>query len=110
MSREAIEKFYEIIGQDEDLQNRMREATDEAGFLDLALQLGGDKGCDFTKEELSAHMDTLQESMDAELSEAELEQVAGGLSKTKVSSFNWTNTYSGCANCDKDGLKTTLTK
>jgi hypothetical protein len=53
-------------------------------------------------------MNTLQESMDAELSEAELEQVAGGLTKSTVSSFNWTNTYSGCANCDKDGLKTTL--
>lgn len=60
------------------------------------------------KDELSAHMNTLQESMDAELSEAELEQVAGGLTKSTVSSFNWTNTYSGCANCDKDGLKTTL--
>ncbi len=49
MSCEAIEKFYEIVGKDEDLQNRMREATDEAGFLDLAIQLGGDKGCDFTE-------------------------------------------------------------
>ena len=104
MSREAVEKFYETIAQDEDLQNSMREATDETGFLDLAVQLGGDHECEFTKDELSAHMNALQKSMDAELSDAELEQVAGGLAKSTVSGFNWTNTYSGCANCEKTGL------
>ena len=108
MQREAIEKFYEIIAQDEALQARMREATDEAGFQDLAIKLGGEHGCDFTREELSAHMNALQASMDSELSEADLEQVAGGLSTSTVSSFNWTNTYSGCANCDDSGLKTKL--
>ncbi len=105
MSREAVEKFYEIIAQDEALQDRMREATDETRFLDLAIQLGSERGCDFTTDELSGHMNALQQSMQTELSDAQLEQVAGGIAKGTVAGFNWTNTYSGCANCDKDGLK-----
>lgn len=76
MSREAVELFRKKIDQDDQLQDILRESfrtmDDQLNLVDLALEYG----FEFTEEEGLA---VLRESMvDGELSDFELELVAGG--------------------------------
>ena len=68
MSKENLEQFMNKVAESEELQYRL----DEGGKIDAEalIALGAECGCEFTAEEL-------QEA--AELSDEELEGVAGGL-------------------------------
>lgn len=76
---ESLKKFLEKFSQDEELQAKMQEATnpDEAYAIASAAQGG------FTKEEFVEVMTELKKQTSEEISDDDLEQVAGG----KV---NWT--------------------
>ena len=68
MSKENLEQFMNKVADSEELQTRIGEGID----ADSLLALGAEHGCDFSAEEL-------QES--AELSDEELDGVAGGLAQ-----------------------------
>ena len=93
MSVENVVKFYELVASDEGLQDRMQAATDPEAFMAKAVEIGGEQGLEFTGEELRGNIEKLGRQVDEELSESDLEEVAGGGWR------DWTNTYSGCANC-----------
>ena len=65
MSKENLEQFMNQIAESEELQAKIGEEID----VDALIALGAECGCEFTAEEL-------QES--AELSDEELDVVAGG--------------------------------
>jgi predicted ribosomally synthesized peptide with nif11-like leader len=71
MSKESLEQFMNQVAESEELQAKIGEEID----VDALIALGAECGCEISAEDL-------QESV--ELSEGELDQVAGGSS---VASF-----------------------
>ncbi|HIF56692.1 MAG TPA: Nif11-like leader peptide family natural product precursor, partial [Gemmatimonadetes bacterium] len=66
MSKESLEEFIQKVTDSEELQARIGEEIDG----DALIALGAEHGCEFCAEDLAA---------DAELSDEQLEAVAGGL-------------------------------
>jgi len=65
MSKENLEQFIQQISDSEELQARIGDEIDAESLI----ALGAEHGCEFTAEDLAEH---------AELSDEELEGVAGG--------------------------------
>lgn len=75
MSIESVKGFYESLTNDQALQERVKSADDSVAIV----QIASEKGYDFTDQELERAM---QEAIvEGELSEQELEAVAGGTGK-----------------------------
>ena len=70
MSKENLDQFIQKVTDSEELQARIGEEID----IDSLIALGAEHGCDFTADDLTA---------DAELSDEELEDISGGITKTK---------------------------
>ncbi len=66
MSKENLEQFIQKVTDSEELQARIGEEID----ADALIALGAEHGCDFTADDLTAG---------AELSDEELDGVAGGV-------------------------------
>ena len=66
MSKENLERFMTQVAESEELKARIGEEID----ADALIALGAEHGCEFSAEDLAA---------DAELSDEQLEAVAGGL-------------------------------
>ena len=56
MSRESFEQFRQLVLQDMSLQERLRETPDRESFLTLVIQLGEERGHDFTVEDVENAM------------------------------------------------------
>ena len=71
MSKESLERFMEKVGSDDELRVSIESQLDSDGNItvDALIALGSENGCEFTFEDLQRT---------AELSEEELENVAGG--------------------------------
>ena len=67
MSKENLEQFIQQISDSEELQTRIGDEIDTDAFI----ALGAEHGCEFTTEDLHA-----------ELSDEQLDGVAGGLAQT----------------------------
>ena len=65
MSKENLDQFIQKVTDDEQLQSRIGEEID----ADSLIALGAEHGCEFTADDLTAG---------AELSDEELDGVAGG--------------------------------
>ena len=65
MSKENLERFMTQVAESEELKARIGEEIDG----DALIALGAEHGCEFSAEDLAA---------DAELSDEQLEAVAGG--------------------------------
>ncbi|MCA2607556.1 Nif11-like leader peptide family RiPP precursor [Microcystis sp. M26BS1] len=76
MSQPDVERFYEIARNSEELQAMLGAAEDRDSFVETAVRLGQENGCNFTLDEAHEFLNT--KKGDAELSEQELEAVAGG--------------------------------
>jgi len=76
MSQPDVERFYEIARNSEELQTMLGAAEDRDSFVETAVRLGQENGCNFTLDEANEFLNT--KKGDAELSEQELEAVAGG--------------------------------
>ena len=72
MSKENLDQFIQQISDSEELQVRVGEEIDADAFI----ALGAEHGCEFSAEDLAEN---------AELSDEELDGVAGGVSG------NWIN-------------------
>lgn len=84
----GVEQFYqEVVSNDSAVQERLKAATDLSSLAQLSVELGAEKGYNFTAEEVEAVLNQeiatakSQMSTGEELSEEQLEAVAGG--------FNW---------------------
>jgi len=66
MSKENLDQFFQKVTDSEELQARVGEEIDAESLI----ALGAEHGCEFTAEDLAA---------DVELSDEELDGVAGGL-------------------------------
>jgi predicted ribosomally synthesized peptide with nif11-like leader len=74
MSVEAVDAFFAKMAEDEALQDAYSSAVDRATRA-AAVELAAEHGLEFTAEELG----TAMESQMAELSDEQLDAVAGGL-------------------------------
>ena len=52
MSEEKLSEFREIIFSDVSLQEKLRELTDREEFIRLIVELGNERGCEFTAAEV----------------------------------------------------------
>ena len=68
MSQQSLEQFLEKVAQSEELQSQIGEEID----VESLIALGAEHGFEFTAENLAAN---------AELSDEELDGVAGGLDR-----------------------------
>jgi len=74
MSKETLDQFIQQISDSEELQTRIGEEID----ADSLIALGAEHGCEFTADDLTAG---------AELSDEELDGVAGGLNGWHIEMF-----------------------
>ena len=74
MSKENLDQFIQKVTDSEELQTRIGEEMDTDAFI----ALGAEHGCEFSADDLAA---------DAELSDEELDGVAGGMANTAEGGF-----------------------
>jgi predicted ribosomally synthesized peptide with nif11-like leader len=92
MSKVSADQFYQQIVKDPELQQKFQTVVGRENTAALAVELGKEKGYNFTVEEA---MESINEwykpkSQEQELSDEQLEAVAGGLRSAFTD--NW-----GCA-------------
>ena len=78
MSTESISQFFSVVSSDSALKEKLAAITDSVNFVKIAQA----SGYNFSLEDLQAY---IAQHNNGELSEDELEAVAGG----KASSNNW---------------------
>jgi predicted ribosomally synthesized peptide with nif11-like leader len=85
MSIEAVNQFLQKVSEDTSLQEELAKALDSQNDRQAATDLGAKHGYMFTPDELGTEIQNRQSEFqqnpsNAELSEEELEAVAGGTS------------------------------
>lgn len=81
MSKEALVAFFQALEKNPVLLERLNTVEDPAEVVKIAKS---ELGYDFTTEELNSALAAMKTSQESELSEEQLESVAGGLFQ------NWT--------------------
>ena len=76
-----LEQFYNLVQNSQELQEQLGAAENEESFNEMAVRLGQENGYTFTAEDVEAFLTQKKEEANPELSEQELEAVAGGKSK-----------------------------
>jgi predicted ribosomally synthesized peptide with nif11-like leader len=89
MSNPKVEEFLNKIGEDSSLQTELSQALESDNDRQAVTDLAKSKGYDFSSDELWAEVQKRQAELGTnqtagELSDAELEAVAGGLTPTTV--------------------------
>ena len=85
MSTENLSKFMDAIGSSDDLAQQAVVAIDGSSNPSAFVALGQTNGYEFTVDEVVSHFDSIGSDEGAnELSEAELENVAGGAFKRRA--------------------------
>ncbi|MGL5874044.1 MAG: Nif11-like leader peptide family natural product precursor [Xenococcaceae cyanobacterium] len=82
MSIEAVNQFMQKVSEDTSLQSELAKVSGSQTELQNIIDLGGKYGYEFTPEELSKEIQSRQsasQQSDGEISEKELEAVAGGI-------------------------------
>ncbi len=78
MSAEAVSDFLQKVAEDEALMGELAQAMEAEDDRAAVAQLAISKGYDITPDELWAEVQKRQAEAGSELSEEELESVAGG--------------------------------
>jgi predicted ribosomally synthesized peptide with nif11-like leader len=78
MSKANLEQFYIMVQNSEELQQQLGAIQDSQIFNETAARLGQENGYSFTADEVDAFLNEKKEQTNAELSDRELEAVAGG--------------------------------
>ena len=82
MVEATLKSFLLQIVKDPALQERLKSITDRATFTTTLVALGKEKGYAFSPADVEALYDVKENPLRAELSDAELEMVAGGMTKS----------------------------
>jgi len=99
-----LEQFYNLVQNSQELQEQLGAVENEESFNEMAVRLGQENGYTFTAEDVKAFINQKSQEVNPELSEEELEAVAGGKSKSDPSGRCPLNTaticmmISGCLN------------
>jgi len=99
-----LEQFYNLVQNSQELQEQLGAVENEESFNEMAVRLGQENGYTFTAEDVKAFINQKSQEVNPELSEEELEAVAGGKSKSDPSGRCPMNTaticmmISGCLN------------
>ncbi|WP_170765349.1 Nif11-like leader peptide family RiPP precursor [Ruegeria lacuscaerulensis] len=83
-----VDKFVEAVKNDKQAQDRIAAAGDWEESIKISVQVASEKGYNLTEDDVRSH---LHGSPTGELTEAELEKVAGG---------GWTSNCHGAATWD----------
>lgn len=78
MSKQNLEQFYTLIQSNQELQAQLGAADNQGSFAETAARLGQENGYSFTSEDVNAFINQKRDGVNAELSEEDLEAVAGG--------------------------------
>jgi len=78
MIANTLKQVFQFLLQDQSVQENLKNATDQESFVQMAVKLGKDKGYKFTIKELEAAIAQAKAPMFEELSDEQLELVAGG--------------------------------
>lgn len=97
MIAKNLKQFFHFLLQDQSVQENLKEATDQESFVQMAVKLGKDKGYKFTIKELEAAISQAKSPIFEELSDEQLELVAGG---KKAGGDGWTIGLSCNKNCN----------
>jgi predicted ribosomally synthesized peptide with nif11-like leader len=73
-----LEQFYTFVQTNQQLQEQLGAAKDRETFNELAVQLGQENGYTFSVKDVDAFINQKSQDANAELSNEELEAVAGG--------------------------------
>jgi predicted ribosomally synthesized peptide with nif11-like leader len=73
-----LEQFYTFVQNNQQLQEQLGAAKDRESFNELAVQLGQENGYTFSVNDVDAFLNQKSQEENAELSNQELEAVAGG--------------------------------
>lgn len=92
MSQENVQQFYEMIQNNEQMQQQLGAIEDRETFLNRVVQLGQENGSTFTSQEVEAFLKQKGQEQSSELSDRELESVAGG----QATGFTFCVTKSKC--------------
>jgi predicted ribosomally synthesized peptide with nif11-like leader len=76
-----LEQFYNLVQNSQELQEQLGAAESEESFNEMAVRLGQENGYTFTAEDVKAFLNQKSQEANPELSEQELEAVAGGKDK-----------------------------
>jgi len=77
-----LKSFLLQVVKDPALQDQLRSITDRATFTTTLVALGKEKGYTFSPGDVEALYDAKENPLRAELSDAELAMVAGGMTKS----------------------------
>ncbi len=77
-----LEQFYNLVQNSQELQEQLGSVENEESFNEMAVRLGQENGYTFTAEDVKAFLNQKSQEANPELSEQELEAVAGGKSKS----------------------------
>jgi predicted ribosomally synthesized peptide with nif11-like leader len=100
-----LEQFYNLVQNSQELQEQLGAVETEESFNEMAVRLGQENGYTFTAEDVKAFINLKSQEANPELSEQELEAVAGGNKKYDPStpcprnSANWTTFCMMISNC-----------
>lgn len=73
-----LEQFYTFVQNNQQLQEQLGAAKDRESFNELAVQVGQENGYTFSVKDVDAYINQKSQEENAELSNEELEAVAGG--------------------------------
>jgi predicted ribosomally synthesized peptide with nif11-like leader len=89
--QESTQQFLQMLFQNQQFQERLSAIDDRETFLRSCVNIGKEKGYDFNIQEVEEFMKLMATQQQGELSEEELEAVAGGgfFSKAKEKVITW---------------------
>jgi predicted ribosomally synthesized peptide with nif11-like leader len=104
MSNSKVEEFLKQVSEDAALQGELAQALESDNDREAVTALANSKGYEFSSEELWAGIQARQaeltaQAAEADLSDAELEAVAGGVASTST-----TTTYKPATTTAATGL------
>lgn len=108
MSQQQVKKFISDLNDNEELQQKLKDALDIDGdeetesnermheIVKQTTAFATDQGYDFTADEYRAVLTSKHVEAKGELSEEELEQVAGGMSDAGIIAISAVTLTFGC--------------
>jgi predicted ribosomally synthesized peptide with nif11-like leader len=103
MSEANLQRFLAKVVSDSTLQDQLKNVTDKAAFSETATRLGHQNGFDFTAADVEAVLFKSKENPFDQLSDQDLELVAGGLASSRPRATSdgcgsaWTTLFGWCS-------------
>jgi predicted ribosomally synthesized peptide with nif11-like leader len=99
MSQSSLNQFLAKVAGDAMLQDQLKGVTAQSSFAQVLVKIGKDNGFEFTSEDVAGTLAQSAASVPRELSDDELEQVAGGARPRATSDgcgSAWTTLFGPC--------------